>query len=326
MSVENTEETGITNSVIVNVINDISGGVPEQNRSRRKSTAQEFMTRTTNAMLESVNEDFKFDGVENAIDNLDYYMYYSYTTIFPYKITKEEEEKNTQFCRTVSLGLKGATRMLLCVFIQTIITPIMIYYSLESNKNMCIRNNNVYQKITAAIFTFYINVSSINALSDQLIIYSQFDSFFILYHKFRHKYFNIKNKNQQKIFNILLNFFLTINIVSCVLTTFGSVIIIYNSTSILDIILNSLALKFIDEIDNMSINKSEISSFKQIYGDIKEQITENMSFFNDYVPRKFRQMLKLIKKMCLMHLVGCFLSLVLYIFTIFAEIWIIICY
>ena len=186
--------------------------------------------------------------------------------------------------------------------------------------------NNIYQKITAAIFTFYINVSSINALYDQVIIYSHFDSFFILYHKFRHKHFGIRNKTQRQVFNVLINFFLTINIISCVLTTIGSVIIIYNSETILDIILNSLALKFIDEIDNMSINKSEIFSFKLIYDQIKGQITENMSFFNSHVPKKMRQVVKLIKKMCLMYFIGCFLSILLYIFTIFAEIWIITCY
>lgn len=321
---ENTPECDVENPNIVNT--DISGGINKNRRNRRISATHELVSRTTNAMLESVNEDFKFDGVENSIDNLDYYMYYSYMAIFPYNITTEEETKRSQLCRSIAITLKGATRMLLCISIQTIITPMMIYYSLDSNQNMCIRRNNIYQKITAAIFTFYINVSSINALYDQVIIYSHFDSFFILYHKFRHKHFGIRNKTQRQVFNVLINFFLTINIISCVLTTIGSVIIIYNSETILDIILNSLALKFIDEIDNMSINKSEIFSFKLIYDQIKGQITENMSFFNSHVPKKMRQVVKLIKKMCLMYFIGCFLSILLYIFTIFAEIWIITCY
>jgi len=301
---------------------DVSGGY---RRNRRISSAQELVSRTTNTILESVNEDFKFDRVENSIDNLDYYMYYSYTSIFPHKITTEEDSK-TQIRRRILFAIKGCLRMTLCVIIQTIVTPMMIYYSINSNNNMCIKNNNVYQKITAAIFTLYINISSINALYDQIIIYSHFDSFFILYHKFRHKHFGIKNRQQRQIFNALINFYLTINIISCVLTTFGSVIIIYNSKSILDIILNSLALKFIDEIDNMSISKSEIYSFKLIYGDIKEQINENMEFFNSHVPKKIAQVIKLVKKMCLMYCIGFFLSIFLYLFTIFAEIWIIICY
>jgi hypothetical protein len=302
---------------------DISGG---QRRNRRISSTHELVSKTTAAMLKSVDEDFKFDRVENSIDNLDYYMYFSYTSIFPNNITTGAEDSKKQWRRSIVSVLRGGARMLLCVIIQTIVTPMMIYYSFESNNDMCMKSNNIYQKITAAIFTFYINISSINSLYDQLIIYSYFDSFFILYHKFRHKHFKIKNNHQRQIFNALINFYLTINIISCVLTTFGSVIIIYNSSSILDIILNSLALKFIDEIDNMSISKSEIYSFKLIYNDIKEQINENMTYFNSHVPKKISQVIKLVKKMCLMYCIGLFLSIILYIFTIFAEIWIIMCY
>ena len=321
---ENIYENDIENATIVNI--DISGGINNNCSNRHRSSAHKLVAKTANAMLESVNEDFKFNRVENSLDNLDYYMYYSYMCIFPNNITPEEEGTDIQLRRSILFTLKGGVRMLLCVVIQTVITPMMIYYSINSNNNMCIRSNNIYQKITASIFTLYINVSSINALYDQLVIYSQFDSFFILYHKFRHKHFGIKNRRQRQFFNALINFFLTINIISCVLTTVGSVIIIYNSDSILDIILNSLALKFIDEIDNMSINKSEIYAFKLMYEDIKIQITENMLFFNSYVPRKIRQVVKLIKKMWLMYFIGCFLLVILYIFTIFAEIWIVICY
>ena len=216
--------------------------------------------------------------------------------------------------------------MLLCVIIQTVITPMMIYYSINSNPNMCAKNSTFYQKITAAVFTLYINISSINSLSDQVVIYTQFDTFFILYHKFISKHFNIRNRGKRIIFNFILNILLTINIISCVLTTVGSVIIIYNSNTILEIILNSLALKFIDEIDNMSITKSEVFKFQNIYSDVKNIIMDNKSYFENYVPRRIKQVVKLLKKICLMYFVGCILSILLYIFTVFAEIWVIICY
>ena len=269
---------------------------------------------------------FSFDKIENSIDNLDYYMYYSYMTIFPIRNDFVEESCKDMGTRCCFQGFRGAVRMLLCVFIQTVITPIMIYYSFNSNTNMCSRKSNIYQKITAAIFTFYINITSINSLSDQINIYFHFNSFFILYHKYLHKYNNTPNKIKRRIFNILINLFLCINILSCVLTTFGSVVIIYNSKSILDIILNSLALKFIDEIDNMSINKTEISTFKYGYNKIKNNIESNMDFFQNYVPKRMAQIVKLLKKMCVMIFLGCLLSIFLYIFTIIAEIWIIICY
>lgn len=306
-------DTEIDNSVVE----------PQNKRKKRLSSVQQI----TQNMLESVDDEFKFEGVEDAIDNLDYYMYYTYTTVFPTDYDELREESPAKaIVRVLCTGSKGCIRMMLCVTIQTVITPIMIYYSINSNPNMCSRNSTPYQKITAAIFTLYINISSINSLSDQVVIYTQFDTFFILYHKFVSKHFKIRNRGKRRLFNFILNVLLSINIISCVLTTIGSVIIIYNSKTILEIILNSLALKFIDEIDNMSITKSEVFNFKNIYSDIKHRIKDNMSFFENHVPRKIKQVVKLLKKICLMYFVGFILSITLYIFTILAEIWIIACY
>ena len=76
----------------------------------------------------------------------------------------------------------------------------------------------------------------------------------------------------------------------------------------------------------MSINKTEISTFKYGYNKIKNNIESNMDFFQNYVPKRMAQIVKLLKKMCVMIFLGCLLSIFLYIFTIIAEIWIIICY
>ena len=297
---------------------------------RRLSTIPDLSGRihpNLHSIVEEITaKEYSFESIENAIDNLDYYMYYSYMTIFPAESNIINENNNIMARRLCFFGVKGGLRMMLCVFIQTVITPIMIYYSFNQNTNMCLQKSSIVQKITAAIFTLYINVSSINSLADQLNIYLNFNSFFILYHKFQHKHYNIQNKWKRKIFNILVNFFLSINIISCVLTTVGSVIIIYNSDTILEIILNSLALKFIDEVDNMSISKTEIATFKYNYSIVKDNIEKNSSFFKAYVPKRLRQYIKLFKKMCVMIFLGCNLSILLYIFTIIAEIWIIFCY
>lgn len=313
--------------------NEYQDETPSENVSaflRRLSTVPDLSGRIPRNLHTIVDrmtsKEYSFESIENAIDNLDYYMYYSYMTIFPNELNHTNEDRSVIMKRVCFFGIKGALRMILCVFIQTIITPMMIYAALDQNINMCLQDSSKIQKITAAIFTFYINISSINSLSDQLNIYFSFNSFFILYHKFLHKHYNIRNKGKRKIFNIMINFFLSINIISCVLTTVGSVIIIYNSKTILEIILNSLALKFIDEIDNMSITKTEITTFKYNYNIIKNNIEENISFFKNYVPKRLRQYVKLLKKMCLMFVLGCNLSIILYIFTVFAQIWIMICY
>ena len=297
---------------------------------RRLSTIPDLSGRVHPNLQSIVEEittkEYSFESIENSIDNLDYYMYYSYMTIFPIESHIYNESNNIIASRLCLFGVKGGLRMLLCIFIQTIITPIMIYYSFNQNTNMCLQKSSIVQKITAAIFTLYINISSINSLADQLNIYLSFNSFFILYHKFQHKHYNRQNKYKRKFFNILVNFFLSINIISCVLTTVGSVIIIYNSDTILEIILNSLALKFIDEIDNMSISKTEIATFKYNYNIVKNNIEKNSEFFKAYVPKRVSQYVKLFKKMCVMIFLGCILSILLYIFTIIAEIWIIFCY
>ena len=273
--------------------------------------------------------DFKktsFSRVEESIDNLDYYMFYSYTTVFPLHNDHLNEDVKDVCSRVWKRGFIGGVRMLICVFIQTIITPMLIYYSISSNMNLCAQKSTIYQKITAAIFTFYINLNSINSLQDQLHIYLNINNFYILYHKYLSKTKRTHNKHKRRIFNVMINFFLSINIISCLLTTIGSVIIIYNSKTILDIILNSLALKFIDEIDNMSINKTEILVFKNNHERIKNDIEANKEFFDKYIPSRINQALKLAKKMCFVIGLGACLSLFLYLFTIVAQIWMFICY
>ena len=123
---------------------DISGGNP---RARRISSTHALVSKTATAMLNSVNEEFKFDRVENSIDNLDYYMFYSYISIFPNNITTEAESSKKQCRRSIITVLRGGLRMILCVIIQTIITPMMIYYSFKSNNDICIKRNNIYQSI-----------------------------------------------------------------------------------------------------------------------------------------------------------------------------------
>ena len=309
-----------------NVLRDISG---EFNLSGLKRVNSRELGNLDLPLGENYIEAFKkysFNRIDESIDNLDYYMFYSYTVIFPLHNDTENENVNDICLRIWKKGVMGGVRMIICVFIQTVITPMLIYYSISSNANLCARDGTSYQKITAAIFTFYINLTSINNLSDQIHIYLNFNTFYIIYHKYLSQTKGTINKNKRRVFNILTNFYLSINIISCLLTTIGSVIIIYNSKTMLEIILNSLALKFVDEIDNMSISKSEIMVFKNDYNRIRSEIDENIDFFDKYIPNRISQTLKLVKKMCCTILLGSCLTICLYIFTIVAQIWMFICY
>ena len=99
-----------------------------------------------------------------------------------------------------------------------------------------------------------------------------------------------------------------------------------NSKSVLDIILNSLALKFIDEIDNMSISKTEVYLFKTNYNNIQDKIKNDLDNFMTHVPTKIKQVLERCKKLFLMFCVSNVLGIVLHGLTLFAAIWIWICY
>ena len=63
-----------------------------------------------------------------------------------------------------------------------------------------------------------------------------------------------------------------LNMYSSLLTTIGTVFIIYNSEGVLEIVLNAVALKFIDEIDNITISKEEEAKFIKLYREIREDV------------------------------------------------------
>lgn len=283
------------------------------------------------SVTNTANGEYPFDLMDNVVDNLDYYLYYSYFVLF----TEEKNSSCPEFISDnnkvkvvsqVSFAITGFFKMILCLLIQTVVTPMMIYYSLSEDTDLCRRGPDYFLKFVAFLFTYYINASSIQALTDEVNIYSTFDNFFISYHEYRARKKGYNNKFQLNIFNFFVNFFLCINVISCVLTTVGSIIITYHSKSVLDIILNSLALKFIDEIDNMSISKTEVYLFKTNYNKIQGKIKEDLNNFMSHVPTQIKQILERCKKLCLMFCVSNILAIVLQITTLLAAIWIWVCY
>jgi len=305
-------------------------GSPIRGRSPSPSLGGEC-TIDVSGCVNNTNDEYPFDLMDNVVDNLDYYLYYSYFVIF----TEEEnsmcpefisDDKRVKVISKVSFAIQGFFKMILCLLIQTVITPMMIYYSLHQGENLCRRGPDYLLKFVAFIFTYYINASSIQSLADEVNIYSTFDNFFMSYHEYRGRKKHYNNKVQVSIFNFLVNFFLCINVVSCVLTTIGSIIITYHSKSILDIILNSLALKFIDEIDNMSISKTEVYLFKTNYNKIQGKIKVDLNNFMSHVPTQIKQVIERCKKLFLMFCVSNILGIVLHITTLLAAIWIWVCY
>ena len=76
----------------------------------------------------------------------------------------------------------------------------------------------------------------------------------------------------------------------------------------------------------MSIKKSEILIFKNNYERIKNDIEKDTKFFDKYIPSRITKTITLFKKMCFVIGLGICLSLFLYIFTIVAQVWMLICY
>ena len=214
--------------------------------------------------------------LDRAMDNVDYYMYVSFYFCYdtPKKFDRDLDEMieiegvnddinqyNKKFL------LLSFYKLIPCVLIQLLVNPINIFYAIYDTDNLCRNENSVLLKLVASILGIFSTVSSFTAIKTEIEKYSRTMFWFADYYK------GVRNFSKRSLmYTRMMSFFFFLNMYSSILTTIGTVFIIYNSDGVLEIVLNAMALKFIDEIDNISISKEEESNFLKLYNNIKEDI------------------------------------------------------
>lgn len=222
------------------------------------------------------DSDYQIDGLNQAMDNLDYYMYVSFFFCYDTKTKYDVTTNKMVVCNNVKDGIDANNQkfiiMLLyklvpCVLIQLVVNPINIYYAYYDTNDLCRNEHELLLKLVACVMTLFMTVGSISTIQTELNKYMECIIWFPDYYRNVHKF----NK-RSRVFVNMMCFFLCLNLYSSILTTIGTVFIIYNSNGVLEIVLNTMALKFIDEIDNISLSKEEETRFTGFYDKIKDDI------------------------------------------------------
>ncbi len=214
--------------------------------------------------------------LNRAMDNIDYYMYVSF--YFCYDTSKEFDKTTHQLieCKgvedkidkyNINFLFTSLYKLIPCVLIQLVVNPINMYYAINDSDNLCRNQNSVLLKFVAIVISIFLTISSYTAIKTENEKYDRSLFWFTDYFK------GVRNfHNRGVIFTRMMGFFFFLNAYSSILTTVGTVFIIYNSDGVLEIVLNAMALKFIDEIDNICISKEEEAKFKKLYENIKQDI------------------------------------------------------
>ena len=248
----------------------------------------DFKNQVSNKNIESYTR-LQLEILDRAMDNVDYYMYVSFYFCYdtPKKFNRDLDEMveiegvnddiNQYNIKFLFLSLY---KLIPCVLIQLLVNPINIFYSIYDTDDLCRNENSVLLKLVASVLAIFSTVSSFTAIKTEIEKYSRAMFWFADYYK------SVRNFSKRSLmFTRMMSFFFFLNMYSSILTTIGTVFIIYNSDGVLEIVLNAMALKFIDEIDNISISKEEESEFLKLYNNIKEDIL----FFQ--VDREYKEIL-----------------------------------
>ena len=248
----------------------------------------DFKNQVSNKNIESYTR-LQLEILDRAMDNVDYYMYVSFYFCYdtPKKFNRDLDEMveiegvnddiNQYNIKFLFLSLY---KLIPCVLIQLLVNPINIFYAIYDTDDLCRNENSVLLKLVASVLAIFSTVSSFTAIKTEIEKYSRAMFWFADYYK------SVRNFSKRSLmFTRMMSFFFFLNMYSSILTTIGTVFIIYNSDGVLEIVLNAMALKFIDEIDNISISKEEESEFLKLYNNIKEDIL----FFQ--VDREYKEIL-----------------------------------
>lgn len=218
----------------------------------------------------------QLEVLNRAMDNIDYYMYISF--YFCYDTSKEFDRTTHKLieCKGVEDKIDNYNikflftslyKLIPCILIQLVVNPINMYYAINDSDNLCRNQNSVLLKFVAIVISIFLTVSSFTAIKTESEKYGRSLFWFTAYFK------GVRNfHNRGLMFTRMMFFFFFLNMYSSILTTVGTVFIIYNSEGVLEIVLNAMALKFIDEIDNISISKEEETEFTKLYENIKQDI------------------------------------------------------
>tara|TARA_B100001063_G_scaffold247259_1_gene291847 strand:- start:10988 stop:11980 length:993 start_codon:yes stop_codon:yes gene_type:complete len=248
---------------------------PKQPWKEDSEYFEELKKHVNNKHIESYAR-LQLEILDRAMDDIDYYVYvsfyYCYDTQLIFDRAKNEmvevkgvnDEINQYNKKFLMMSLY---KLIPCILIQLIVNPINIYYSISDTDNLCRNQNSVLLKLVASVLAIFSTVSSFTTIKTEIEKYGKLTFWFSDYYK------SVRNfNNRTLIFTRMMSFFFFLNMYSSILTTIGTVFIIYNSNGVLEIVLNAMALKFIDEIDNITISKEEESKFLKLYNNIKEDI------------------------------------------------------
>lgn len=258
-------------------LNSVNNNIYEFNQPWRddKNYFNKYKEQIPNNNIEnSVKQ--QLETLDRTMDNIDYYMYISF--YFCYDTPKEFDETTYEIseCKGVDDTLNNYNyrflivsfyKLIPCILIQLVVNPINIYYAITDSDNLCKNQNSVFLKLVAIVMTTFLTISSFTAINTEIEKYGSSLFWFSDYYKGVRNFYN-----RGTFFTRMMSFFFFVNIYSAILTTIGTVFIIYNSDGVLEIVLNAMALKFIDEIDNISISKEEEAEFKKLYEKIKDDI------------------------------------------------------
>lgn len=255
--------------------NIVSKYAPNQPWKEDSEYFEQFKERVDNKNIESYTR-VQLEILDRAMDNVDYYVYVSF--YFCYDTPKIFDKKKNEMVEVqgieddinqynIKFFLMSLYKLIPCILIQLVVNPINIYYSISDTDNLCRNENSVLLKLVASVLAIFSTVSSFTTIKTEIEKYGRTTFWFADYYK------SVRNfRKRSLIFTRMMSFFFFLNMYSSILTTIGTVFIIYNSNGVLEIVLNAMALKFIDEIDNITISKEEESEFLKLYNDIKEDI------------------------------------------------------
>ena len=171
-------------------------------------------------------------------------------------------------------------KCILSVFTQGITQYMLLNETLTNSEDKEWCNIEDYESYTANDIGFKVMVTCYSLVL-ATSLYAQLDA--VLDAGF-YLYLDYENKDYKWISSNILHFGRIWNMLTLVLTFAQSFLIIFFSDSVLDIILNSVALLFIVDIDNIMVDSDDYEKIRQWFYEIKEKNIINQAF--DTKPNK----------------------------------------